>query len=1076
MRSTALFAVMVLALTGAGFAQTPAARDTIVDPAILGGLQWRSIGPAATGGRIADFAIAKVPGQPATIYVATTTGGVFKSANEGVSWTPVFDNAGGMMSIGAVAVAPSNPSVVWVGTGEADNRQSSSWGDGVYKSTNGGFTWEKMGLAETRHIGKIIVHPTDPNTVWIAAVGHLWGSNPERGVFKTTDGGKSWKKVLYKDDHTGAIDLAMDPKDPEVIFAALYQRQRKGWGFNGGGPGGGIYRTTDGGANWTELRNGLPGGDKGRIGLSIFPGDNRMVYAIVEADGSAGNVPAEPAAGGRGGRGGRGAAPPAPSLASPNGVYRSLDQGETWEHMSGLNPRPSYYSRIYVDPREANRVYLMGSNRGFYVSDDAGRSFHDVFSNVHGEDHALWIDPDNTNHLVIGGDGGVSISYDRGLTWLFRLNLPIGQFYNIAVNNRDPYLVCGGLQDNGNWCTPSATNINYGVSFKEAFNIGGGDGMQTVFEGDDHTILVSLQNGSTARLDLDSMERQTIGPVQPNERPQPGRPAYRWYWTTPLIVSSFDPNTIYTGANIIFRSNDRGVSWKAISPDLTAGIDREKLQMMGATIPARALSRNDGQSNYSALTAIAESPLDRNVLYTGADDGSIHVTRDGGEHWSNLTDNIRGLPPMLNISGIVASKYAPGRVYLSVDGHFNDDYRPYIFASEDYGKTWRSIVSGLPQTSVHRVREHPANPNLLVAGLEMGVYASFDRGAHWTTLNANMPPVPVYDLVFQERDIALVLGTHGRGIWILDHAGPLAEITPEVLSNDFLFSVPPAHHQVIYQGQFWFGAGEFFAPNPPYGAVLTYYLAKPASGVQISIADSTGKTIRTLRGPSQYGINRACWDLRQSPAIEAGPIPLATCNLSAGTPAPGLGGGRGAGGPRVLPGRYTVTVTAAGGQPMKSEATVLPDPRFPISDADRAARQSKVISAYALQQQLVPARDAAQTLGGQVTAMREYLTAAGAGGRSVLDSVEKVAAQVTQIQGQILRALTSANSAQTAIDGYAGLPTASQLQQLDWAWEDAIAATTALNALIQQSLPPVYAALGPSVKWPEIQVVAVPAR
>ncbi|HUI55384.1 MAG TPA: hypothetical protein VLY04_10455 [Bryobacteraceae bacterium] len=1077
MRPITLLATILAALAGAGFAQIPAARDTLVDPAIFGGLQWRGIGPAATGGRIADFAIAKVPGEPATIYVATTTGGVFKSANEGVSWTPVFDHAGGMMSIGAVAVAPSNPSVVWVGTGEADNRQSSSWGDGVYKSTDGGFTWEKMGLEETRHIGKIIVHPTDPNTVWIAAVGHLWGSNAERGVYKTTNGGKSWKKVLYKDDNTGAIDLAMDPKDPEVVFAALYQRQRKGWGFNGGGPGGGIYRTTDGGVTWTQLRNGLPSGDKGRIGLCIFPGDNRVVYAIVEADGSGGNVPSEAAAaGGRGGRGG--AAPPAPSVASPNGVYRSLDQGETWEHMSGLNPRPMYYSRIYVDPKEANRVYIMGSNRGFYVSDDAGRSFHDVFSNVHGEDHALWIDPDNTNHLVIGGDGGVSISYDRGRTWLFRLNLPIGQFYNIAVNNRDPYLVCGGLQDNGNWCTPSATNINYGVSFKEAFNIGGGDGMQTVFEGDDHTILVSLQNGSTARLDLDSMERQTIGPVQPNERPQPGRPAYRWYWTTPLIVSSFDPNTIYTGANILFRSNDRGVSWKAISPDLTAGIDREKLQMMGAPIPARALSRNDGQSNFSALTVIAESPLDRNVLYTGADDGSIHVTRDGGEHWSNLTDNIRGLPPMLSISGIVASKHAPGRAYLSVDGHFNDDYRPYIFVSEDYGKTWRSMVNGLPQTSVHRVREHPTNPNLLVAGLEMGVYASFDRGAHWTTLNANMPPVPVYDLVYQERDNALVLGTHGRGIWILDHAGPLAEITPELLSGDeFLFSIPPAHHQVIYQGQFWFGAGEFFAPNPPNGAVLTYYLSKSASAVQISIADSTGKTIRTLRGPSQYGINRACWDLHQSPAIEVGPVPLANCSLSAGTPAPGLGGGgRGSGGPRVLPGRYTVTVTPAGLQPMKSEVAVLPDPRFTISDADRAARHTAVMSAYSLQQQLVPARDAAQTLVGQISAMREYLIAAGAGGRTALESVEKVSAQVTQIQGQITRALTSANGAQTAMDGYAGLPTASQVQQLDWAWEDAIAAATALNNLIQQSLPPVYAALGPSVKWPEIQPAPVPAR
>ncbi|SPE34078.1 Glycosyl hydrolase (fragment) [Candidatus Sulfopaludibacter sp. SbA3] len=409
----------VVARLGAGglaVAITLAAQT--VSPALLGGLQWRSIGPAATGGRIADIAVAKAPGEPLAIFAATTSGGLFKSVNEGVSWIPVFDRAGGMMSLGAVAVAHSNPAIVWVGTGEADNRQSSSWGDGVYRSLDGGATWRKMGLDETRHVGKIVIHPTDPNTVYVAAVGHLWGSNAERGVYKTTDGGMTWSKVLYKDENTGAIDLAMDPKDPNVIFAAMYQRQRKGWGYNGGGPGSGLYRTTDGGAHWTELRKGLPDVEKGRIGLCIFPEDRRIVYAIVEAD---------PPTGGRGGRGG-GAGGEAAAGAQLGGVFRSTDGGETWEHMSGLNPRPCYYSRIYVDPKDPTRVYLLGSNRGFYVSADSGRSFRDVFSNVHGEDHALWINPENTNHLVIGGDGGVSISYDHGLTWLFRLNLPIGQF------------------------------------------------------------------------------------------------------------------------------------------------------------------------------------------------------------------------------------------------------------------------------------------------------------------------------------------------------------------------------------------------------------------------------------------------------------------------------------------------------------------------------------------------------------------------------------------------------------------------------------------------------------------------
>jgi len=782
-------AVIGVAVTFSVYAQ--------INSATLHGLEWRGIGPAATGGRIADLAVVKSPGQADIIYVATTSGGVFKSLNAGISFAPIFDHAGAMMSTGAIAVAPSNPTIVWVGTGEADNRQSSSWGDGVYKSLDSGATWQKTGLAETRHIAKIVIHPNDPNTVYVAAMGHLWGSNAERGVFKTTDGGKTWNRILYKDQNTGAIDLVMDPKNPDVLYAAMYQRQRKGWGYNGGGPGSGIFRTMDGGASWTELKNGLPAGDKGRIGLAIFAGDNRAVYAIVEADaapagrGEGGDSPAdEPATpAGRGGRGGRGPQSP-DAIGARGGIFRSLDSGETWQHMTGLNPRPMYYSRIYIDPKDLNRVYIMGSNRGVFISDDGARNFREVFSEVHGEDHILWIDPESPNHMVIGGDGGVSISFDRGATWLFRINLPIGQFYNISANQRDPFTVCGGLQDNGSWCTPAATNLTYGVSFKDAYNVGGGDGMHAVFA-DDHTLLVSSQNGATGRVDMDTMERQSIGPVQPEEKPQPGKPGHRWYWTTPLIVSSHDSKTIYTGADAVFRSDDRGVTWKPISSDLTAHIDRDKLEMMGAPVGRNALSRHDGQTSFSALSVIAESPLDKNVLYTGADDGMIQMTRDGGQHWTNLTQNVRGLPAMLNISGIVASKHAVGRVYLTVDGHFNDDYHAYVFVSEDYGQNWRAITAGLPETSVHRLREHPSKAELLVIGTEQGVYATFDRGEHWTSLNTNFPPVPVYDLLFQQTSNALVLGTHGRGIWVLDHDEPLTQITPEIAAKEFLFPIRP---------------------------------------------------------------------------------------------------------------------------------------------------------------------------------------------------------------------------------------------------------------------------------------------
>jgi photosystem II stability/assembly factor-like uncharacterized protein len=1061
----------------------------------LNGLEWRGIGPAATGGRIADLAVVKSPGQADIVYVATTSGGVFKSVNAGISFEPIFDHAGAMMSTGAIAVAPSNPTIVWVGTGEADNRQSSSWGDGIYKSLDAGVTWQKMGLADTRHIGKIVISPTDPNVVYVAAVGHLWGSNAERGVFKTTDGGKTWKKILYKDEHTGAIDLVMDPKNPDVLYAAMYQRQRKGWGYNGGGPGSGIFRTMDGGATWTELKNGLPRGDKGRIGLATFAGDNRVVYAIVEADGARagrgeGGEPAVDAApAGRGGRGGRGGAP-ADGIAARGGVFRSLDSGETWQHMTGLNPRPMYYSRIYIDPKDANRVYIMGSNRGVYISDDGARNFKEVFSEVHGEDHILWIDPESTNHLVVGGDGGVSISFDKGATWLFRINLPIGQFYNISANNREPFTVCGGLQDNGSWCTPSATNMTYGVSFKDAYNVGGGDGMHAAFA-DDRTLLVSSQNGSTQRIDMDTMEHQTIGPVQPEEKPQPGKPGYRWYWTSPLIVSAHDSKIIYTGADAVFRSADRGVTWKPISPDLTAHIDREKLAMMGAPVPATALSRHDGQSNFSAISVIAESPLDKNLLYTGADDGTIQMTRDGGQHWNNLTKNVKGLPPMLNISGIVASKYAAERVYLTADGHFDDDYHAYVFVSEDYGQSWRAITSGLPEASVHRIREHPSKAELLAVGTEMGAYATFDRGGHWTSLNTNLPPVPVYDLLFQEGSHALVLGTHGRGIWVLDHDEPLTQITQDLASKEFLFTIPPVHHQLLYSGQFWFGYGEFFAPNPPTGAVVTYSLPAAArGGVPITITDAAGKTIRTLRGPAQAGLNRACWDLREAPAITVQDAsPMASCGTTGGgrgaAPSPvippsgqtpgggGGGGGRGGrgGGPLVLPGHYTVAVGS-----LKQDLTVEPDPHFPISEADRKKRHDAILRVHSLQKQLVPARDAARTLADQFAGLRQYFNAAGDSGKSSLEAIDKATQEIVKAQGQVDRAIAAAAQVENAMDGYDGLPTVAQLRQVDWAWEDAIASARAVNKVISESIPAAYTAMGGAVKQPKFDLVAIPGR
>jgi photosystem II stability/assembly factor-like uncharacterized protein len=850
-------------------------------------LSLRSIGPVNTSGRVDDIAVGRVAGQPDAIYVGSASGGVFKSTNGGTSWAPVFDEVDAMMSIGDIAVAPSNAAVVWVGTGEPNNRQSSSWGDGVYKSTDEGRTWTRMGLADTRHIGRIVVDPTNADVVYVAAQGHLWGPNAERGVFKTTDGGATWRKVLFVDENTGANDIVIDPRNPRVLLASTYQRQRRAWGFNGGGPGSGLYRSTDAGEHWTRLSNGLPAGDLGRIGLDLFPSDGRVVYATVEA--------------------GNGA----------SGLYRTVNAGAMWERLATLNTRPSYYSQVRLDPKDRNRVYMLGSNRGFYLSHDAGRTFADIFagvpgaSKIHGEDHALWVDPDDPNHLIIGGDGGVSVSRDRGLSWDFRANMPIGQFYEIDADNSVPFTVCGGLQDNGMWCTPSAVRDRNGIAAVDAWNVGGGDGFNAEFDPTDSTYAyIDSQNGGLARVNIVTRERQSIRPTGPG---------LRWNWDAPILVSSVDPRVIYVGANMLFRSTDRGTTWTAVSPDLTASLDPNTLSMMGKPIPADARSRNDGVSGFGSITTIAESPFDARVLYTGADDGTVQQTADGGKTWTNITSRFPGLPPNTYVSTMLASRHSADRVYATFDGHYNDDYRPYVYVSDDAGRTWRSLAAGLPETSINRLREHPSNPRVLVLAHERGVHVSNDDGKTWMPLSrvTNFPNVPTDDVVIQPRDNALVLGTHGRSIWILDDMGPIEALTPEALASDAVLApIAPAREMITFTPQAWYGAGTFFAPNPDFDAGINYYLRAAATGpVEVEITDIFGGSVRTLQGPSARGLNHVGWDLRAEP-----PAPVAGAETTAGRGGRG-GGGRGGGGrggrgsatgPLVAPGTYHVTIRVPG--------------------------------------------------------------------------------------------------------------------------------------------------------------------
>ncbi len=1023
--ATAATAAIAAALLTFG---APARAQSRLDQSALASLKWRSIGPVNTSGRIDDFSVGRVRGQPDQIYVATATGGVFKSTNGGTSWDPVFDKVDAMMSIGAVRVAPSNVNVVWVGTGEANNRQSSSWGDGVYKSTDAGKTWHNMGLRETRSIARIVIDPGNYDIVYVAAAGHLWGPNAERGVFKSTDGGQTWKKVLFVDNNTGATDLIIDPMNPQILYAATYQRQRTAWGFNGGGPGSAIYKTTDGGATWTKLSNGLPKGDKGRIGIDLFPSDSRVVYATIEA------------------------------AAADAGVYRTVDGGASWEKMSSMDTRPMYYSQIRLDPKDRSRIYMLGSNRGFYFSDDAGKTFTERFSNIHSEDHALWVDPDDPNHLIVGGDGGVSITWDRALTWDFRRNMPIGQFYEVDVDNKVPFTVCGGLQDNGLWCVPSAVRNRNGIADRDAWNIGGGDGFYAKLDPfDQNYAYEESQDGNVARVNLTTLEHQSVRPGS-GERAVAGTGrggGYRFNWDSPIMPSAIDSKTVYMGANVLFKSTDRGSSWKAISPDLTLHIDRDTLTVMGARVGPAALSRHDGVTSYGTITSVSESPMDANVLYVGTDDGQLQLTRDGGKTWANITAHVEGVPSRTPVSTVLASHFAAGRVYATFDGHYNDDYKPYAYVSDDFGQHWRAIVAGLPETSVNRIREHPHNAHVLILAHSRGVHFSNDGGATWNSLATNMPTVPTDDAIIHPRDNALVVGTHGRGIWILDDVGPLEALTSDAAkSAAVLAPILHAREMSTWSPQAWYGHGEFFAPNPAFDGSINYYLRDSATAAPtIEISDAAGTPVRTLKGTGAKGLNHVSWDLRMAAALSE--EEAATLIAGRGGRGGGGGGRGGAGqtGPLVLPGKYKVLVKIPGvpGE-LPGEMTVEGDPLANFSDADRRARQALVMGVYTTQKTLAAAHVAARALGAQTADLKRDLAAGGA-------KTDSLVARVSRLQTSVDSSITATNTAVRPVEAWSGVATLDQRRQIDYALEDAGKTIADVNAVIRE-ITGMYASTG----------------
>ena len=1006
-------------------------------------LQFREIGPTIMGGRVSDLAV--VESDPRVFYVGVATGGVWKTENAGITFTHIFKDEA-TASVGDVTVAPSNPNVVWVGTGEPNNRQSSPWGNGVYRSTDAGRTWTHLGLENTHSIARIQVHPRDPDVAYVAAVGHLWGPNPERGVYRTVDGGANWERVLFVDDDTGATELVMDPGDPRTLFAATYQRRRRAWGFNGGGPGSGIHRTADGGDTWVELTDGLPKGDKGRIGLDIYRGDGNLVFALVEADA---RVPGQGFGGGSG-------------SDARNGVYRSTDRGETWEHLSTTNNRPMYYSQIRVDPNDPERIYLGGSS--LYRSSDGGRNFTpDAAAGVHLDHHALWIDPADSDHLILAGDGGVSISWDRSDNWYQLRNLPIAQFYEIGVDMRDPYHVCGGLQDNGSWCAPSNTLSNQGIRTRDWYNVGSGDGFFTVMHPTNPELMFAeSQGGNLTRVHLPTGERSRIRPVlRPTE--EEGSRELRWNWDTPILLSTHDDEVVYTGANVLFRSDDLGQSWEQISGDLTYAIDRDTLMLMGVAGGEPQMSRNDGQSNYGNLTAIAESPLDAGVLYTGSDDGRLHVTRDGGADWTDITANVPGLPPHTYVTRIVASRAAAGEVFAVFDGHRSDDFAPYVYASGDFGASWSRIADGLPATSLNALAQHPRAHDLLFAGSEVGGHFSIDRGTNWHDLRNGLPTVPVDDIVVHPRDNDLVIGTHGLGIWIMDDIGPIEGLAGEVMaSSAHLYPVRRATSYNLYTPQGW-TPGIYAAPNPPAGARVRYHLGAAADSVRLTVTDGDGAVVRELDGTGDAGLNEVIWDLRLA--------------------AEGADGEAMDPGPRVLPGSYTVKLTA-GEATLETPVEVRLDPRVEISRFALMARHTAMMDSYRLSGAMSDAQEAMGEMRDQLGQAEGRVDAAENPPEALMDEIESFREDLEALQEEFGGGgfgggggPASGAFAWQAIERATGDPTADQLWQIDRSWEELPAIVERLNELLTDRLPALNAKVYAEGLRPKAgEAVAMPTR
>jgi len=865
---------LVLGMTSPFFSQSK--EETMIKD-----LKWRNVGPANMIGRISDFEA--LESDFTQVLVASASGGVWKSVNAGTTWEPIFDNYG-TASIGDVAFFQKDPNIIWVGTGEECCRNSIAWGDGIYKSTDGGKTFANVGLETTQSIARVLTHPASADIVYVAASGHTWGYTGDRGLFKTVDGGKTWKKLtngLPDDGKTGAIDLVMHPQNPDILYVGFWQRMRQPWRFDSGGPNSGIYKSTDAGQSWTKLTSGLPEGDLGRIGLAISRSNPNVLMAVVEHS-------YQPQSSIRGEGQTQTPNPDFEDMTKlGTGLYRSEDSGASWVYMNRTNVRPFYYSHIYINPFDEKLVYYLTST--MYFSEDGGKTLQQI-QGLHPDFHTMWLDPTNKNRFYVGQDGGASITHDGGKTWIFFDNLCLSQFYAVSADMRDPYYVYGGLQDNGSWGGPSMHREGM-ILTDHWFNIGGGDGFYTQNDPTDwRTVYCESQGGSLSRVDLLTRQSARIVPSaqntynwndyvpesaqkKPAAKPEAGqmfqrqRSPFRFNWSSPILLSLHNPRTVYFGGDHLFKSVNRGDNWQIISPDLsTNDPDKHSKPTGGITLD------QTGAETHCTITTISESPVTPGLIWVGTDDGNVQLTQNDGVTWTNVRKNVSGVPEGIWVSRVEASRFEKGTCYLTFDGHRSDNFKPYVFKTTDFGKTWINISANLPDGGpVYVIREDLKNKNLLFVGTEFTVFFSSDGGQNWTNLSLNMPTVAFHDLLIHPRDNDLIAGTHGRGIWIMDDIGPLQQASEKVLAAEaFLFESSKPGTQWLRLSRGGYGRGNlyFAGENPAAGAGVSFYLKDKAAGpVTLEITDATGelKTTYTFKD-AEAGIHRLLWDMRFDPS------------------------------------------------------------------------------------------------------------------------------------------------------------------------------------------------------------------